>query len=49
MIDEAVLEDLLAQAAGEIPVPAAGPEQVLRALPVASNQRPADALRLHFR
>jgi hypothetical protein len=39
MIDEAVLEDLLARAADEIPVPAAGPEQVLRALPVASNQR----------
>jgi hypothetical protein len=37
MIDEAVLEDLLARAADEIPVPVAGPEQVLRALPVTSR------------
>ena len=39
MIDEAVLEDLLAQVADEFPVPAAGPERVLSALAVSSNQR----------
>jgi hypothetical protein len=39
MIDEAVLEDLLAQVADEIPVPAAGPERVVNALATASNQR----------
>ena len=32
MIDEAVLEELLAQVADEIPVPVAGPEQVLNAV-----------------
>lgn len=39
MIDEAVLEELLAQVADEIPVPAAGPERVLSSLAVSSNQR----------
>ncbi len=37
MIDEAVLEELLAQAGDEIPVPAAGPEHVLAALAVVSE------------
>jgi hypothetical protein len=39
MIDEAVLEELLAQVADDIPVPTAGPEQVVNALAVASTQR----------
>ena len=38
MIDEAVLEELLAQVADEIPVPAAGPERVMSALALSSNQ-----------
>ena len=37
MIDEAVLEELLAQAADEIPVPLGGPEAVLTALAVVSG------------
>jgi uncharacterized protein DUF4349 len=39
MIDEAVLEELLAQVADEIPVPVAGPEQVMNALTLASHER----------
>ena len=39
MIDEAVLEKLLAQVADDIPVPTAGPDQVVNALAVASTQR----------
>src|SRR5260221_12650455 len=39
MINEAVLKALLAQVADEIPVPAAGPEHVVSALAVSSNQR----------
>lgn len=37
MIDEAVLEQLLAQAGGEISVPADGPQNVERALAVSST------------
>ena len=39
MIDEAVLEELLAQVADEIPVPTAGPERVVSALAVSANPR----------
>jgi hypothetical protein len=38
MIDEAILEELLAQVADAIPVPAAGPERVMSALAVSSNR-----------
>jgi hypothetical protein len=37
MIDEAVLVELLARAAGDIPVPLAGPEQVLNAVRTSSS------------
>ena len=37
MIDEAVLEELLAEVGAEIPVPAAGPENVLAELAVVAG------------